>query len=158
MKKLLILLFLTSNALAFKVGYINIDTLLSQSKEFTDTQKIIATEFKAKDDKLTKKAQYIETLLKKFQENKDDLSSKEKQEKITKIRELDNELKTEAAKTKKQFELRNTEELQKIQNKINTTIKEFAKTHKFDLILYKDIAYIDDKHDITNKISNLLNK
>jgi Skp family chaperone for outer membrane proteins len=62
------------------------------------------------------------------------------------------------AKTKQQFELRNAEELQKIQNNINTIIKQFATANDFDLILYKDIAFVSKKIDITDKISEKLNK
>lgn len=143
---------------ATQIGYINIDTLLSNSVEFQKSQKAIAAEFRRKDERLTVQAGAIEKLLKDFQEKKEDLSTKEKEERIAKIRTLDKDLKQEVAKVKQQFELQNQEELQKIQDKINKTINEFAKKHKFSLILYKDIAYIDNKLDITNKISTILNK
>jgi Skp family chaperone for outer membrane proteins len=37
-------------------------------------------------------------------------------------------------------------------------LNNFAKQQKFDLILYKDVAYASNKIDITDKIATLLTK
>jgi outer membrane protein len=161
MKHILFLIFttlFTTQVFATKIGYINIDALLNESAQFKQSQQEIATEFKQKDKKIEQQAKKIEQLLAEFQEQQDDLTQAEKKEKIATIKKLDNNLKEVVAKTKQQFELRNAEELQKIQNNINTIIKQFATANDFDLILYKDIAFVSKKIDITDKISEKLNK
>jgi outer membrane protein len=161
MKHILFLIFttlFTTQVFATKIGYINIDTLLNESAQFKQSQQEIAAEFKQKDKKIEQQAKKIEQLLAEFQEQQDDLTQAEKKEKIATIKKLDNNLKEVVAKTKQQFELRNAEELQKIQNNINTIIKQFATANDFDLILYKDIAFVSKKIDITDKISEKLNK
>jgi Skp family chaperone for outer membrane proteins len=156
MKKLFLLLLLSSNVFAIKIGYINIDLLLSESKQFNESQKEIAAEFKAKDKKLKVKSDSLNLLIAEFKENQEDLTDKEKSSQVSKIKKLDLSLQKAVKKVKEQFNLRNTEELQKIQDTINKIINKFAKSNNFDLVLYKDIAYVSEKIDITSKIAKKL--
>jgi outer membrane protein len=97
-------------------------------------------------------------LLVEFKTIEQDLSENEKQAKLTTIAKEDKELKADALKLQKQFDLRRAEELQKFQDQVNEVLNNFAKQQKFDLILYKDVAYASNKIDITDKIATLLTK
>jgi outer membrane protein len=158
MKKIIFLLLLSTNIFAAKIGYINIDLLLSESTQFNESKKELSVEFSKKDNELTKQAKVLENLLQDFKENKEDLTKQEQKQQVNEIKKLDFALKEAVDKTRNQFELRSQEDLQKIQDKINDIIKKFAKENKFDLILYKDIAYISTDLDITKQILKLLNK
>jgi outer membrane protein len=158
MKKIIFLLLLSTNIFATKIGYINIDLLLSESTQFNESKQKLSVEFSKKDNKLTKQAKVLENLLQDFKENKEDLTKQEQKQQVNEIKKLDFALKEAVDKTRNQFELRSQEDLQKIQDKINDIIKKFAKENKFDLILYKDIAYISTDLDITKQILKLLNK
>jgi outer membrane protein len=160
MKKIftLLLLTLTLNAFANKIGFVNIDKILAESKSFNQAQQIILQDFKKRDDALKTRAENLQKLLVEFKTIEQDLSENEKQAKLTTIAKEDKELKADALKLQKQFDLRRAEELQKFQDQVNEVLNNFAKQQKFDLILYKDVAYASNKIDITDKIAKLLTK
>jgi outer membrane protein len=160
MKKIftLLLLTLTLNAFANKIGFVNIDKILAESKSFNQAQQIILQDFKKRDDALKTRAENLQKLLVEFKTIEQDLSENEKQAKLTTIAKEDKELKADALKLQKQFDLRRAEELQKFQDQVNEVLNNFAKQQKFDLILYKDVAYASNKIDITDKIATLLTK
>jgi len=147
---------LASNVFAIKIGYINTDNLLQNSTQFKQIQANIATEFEKKDAKLKQRADKIKKLIANFKEIRGDLTKGEIKEQVETIGNLDRGLQKDAIKLKKQFSLRGQEELQNIQNTLNAIIEKFAKTNKFDLILYREVAFVNDKIDITKQIAKKL--
>jgi outer membrane protein len=160
MQKIITILLLTLSFSTFanKIGFVNIDKILAESKSFNQAQQIILQDFKKRDDALKTRAENLQELLVEFKTIEQDLSENEKQAKLTTIAKEDKELKADALKLQKQFDLRRAEELQKFQDQVNEVLNNFAKQQKFDLILYKDVAYASNKIDITDKIAKLLTK
>jgi outer membrane protein len=160
MQKIITILLLTLSFSTFanKIGFVNIDKILAESKSFNQAQQIILQDFKKRDDALKTRAENLQKLLVEFKTIEQDLSENEKQAKLTTIAKEDKELKADALKLQKQFDLRRAEELQKFQDQVNEVLNNFAKQQKFDLILYKDVAYASNKIDITDKIATLLTK
>jgi outer membrane protein len=154
--KIIFLLFLTTNVFAIKIGYINTELLLSGSSQFKESQFKIKQEFSKKESDLRQDVKNARKVLNNYNELKKDLTKDERQSQVIKIRTLDKNLQKKAEKIKKQFDLRSNEELLKIQNKINIIIKDFAIKNKFDLILYKDVAYVGKNIDITMEIAKEL--
>ena len=159
MKKIILFLctiLIFGNTFATKIGYINTEILLKNSKQLKDSQNLIIKEFKNRDSALKTEANAIKKMLSNFKEVESDLTAKERKAHIAKISKRDNALKQKALKLKKQFSLRGSEELRKVQDSINSVISKFAKKNKFNLILYKEVAFVDDKTDITSQISKKL--
>ncbi|SFV81101.1 hypothetical protein MNB_SUP05-13-281 [hydrothermal vent metagenome] len=69
---------------------------------------------------------------------------------------MERQLTQRAAALKKQLELKNFQELGKIQDLINQIIKEVAQEEGFDLILYQQVAYASKRINITPIISQKL--
>jgi len=69
---------------------------------------------------------------------------------------LERQLTQRAAALKKQLELKNFQELGKIQDLINQIIEEVAQEEGFDLILYQQVAYASKRINITPIISQKL--
>lgn len=162
--KTLTLLFLTisvalsSSAFAkpLKIGYINIDHVVSTSPQFIEANQVVLKEFKPREKKLLKLRESIATRIKKMQKNKDSLSKKDIQSEFKKISTLESDLKQKAAKLQQEFKLKNTKELRKIEDSINKIIKDVAKKKNFDLILYQEVAYASEEINITTIISEKL--
>ena len=95
-------------------------------------------------------------MVKEFKQDKDTLSKLEIKSEIKKITDLEQQLKGQASSLKKQLALRNTQELSKIQDLINQTIKAIAIEKKFDLILYQEVAYVSKELNITPLIAEQL--
>ena len=160
MKQLLILLTLLlagpSQAKTLKIGYINVDHLVTSSAQFIQANQIVIKEFQPQQNELITLANKINSLVKEFKQDKDTLSKLEIKSEIKKITDLEQQLKGQASSLKKQLALRNTQELSKIQDLINQTIKAIAIEKKFDLILYQEVAYVSKELNITPLIAEQL--
>ncbi len=162
MKILAFLLLTVSLTLAsvlaapLKIGYINIDHVVSSSPQFIEANQAVVAQFKPQEEKLLAFRKEIESLLIEFDNNKDDLSKEEIKSEVKKISALEAELKQKAIKLQQALQLKNSTELGKIEDLINQTIQEVAKEQEFDLILYQKVAYVSEKINITSIISERL--
>ncbi len=160
MKQLLILLTLLlagpSQAKTLKIGYINVDHLVTSSPQFIQANQIVIKEFQPQQDELITLANKINSLAKKFKQDQDSLSQSEIKSEIKKITDLERQLKQQASSLKKQLALRNKQELSRIQDLINQVIKKIAVEKKFDLILYQEVAYVNKELNITSLIAEQL--
>ena len=139
-----------------KIGYINIDHLVTSSPQFIQANQEVIKEFQPQEKDLVILAQQIQDLADKFNKISKTLNQSERKSEVNKIAKLERQLKQRAAALKKQLELRNVQELGKIQDLINQIIEEVAQEEGFDLILYQQVAYASKKINITPIISQKL--
>jgi len=139
-----------------KIGYINIDHLVTSSPQFIQANQEVIKEFQPQEKDLIILAQQIQDLADKFNKIIKTLNQSERKSEVNKIAKLERQLKQRAAALKKQLELRNFQELGKIQDLINQIIEEAAQEKGFDLILYQQVAYASKKINITPIISQKL--
>jgi len=139
-----------------KIGYINIDHLVTSSPQFIQANQEVIKEFQPQEKDLVILAQQIQDLADKFNKIIKTLNRSERKSEVNKIAKLERQLKQRAAALKKQLELRNFQELGKIQDLINQIIEEVAQEEGFDLILYQQVAYASKKINITPIISQKL--
>jgi outer membrane protein len=144
------------NDQSVKIGYINIDHLLTSSPQFIQANQELIKKFKPQENDLVTLAKQIQVLADKFNKISKTLNQSERKSEISKIAKLERQLKQRAATLKKQLELRNLQELVKIQGLINQVIEREAKEEGFDLILYQKVAYASKKINITPIISQKL--
>ena len=153
---LLITLSSTLQATPLKIGYININHLVSSSPQFIQANQLVVKELRPQKNKLLILGKQAQLLVNSFNKNNKDLTQNERKSEIKKIASLESELKRQTIALKKQLKLRDKQELNKIQNLINQIIKKVAKEQKFDLILYQKVAYASKKINITPMISQKL--
>ena len=139
-----------------KIGYINIDHLVTSSPQFIQANQEVIKEFKPQENNLVILAKQIQVLADKFNKISRTLDQSERKSEINKITKLERQLKQRAAALKQQLEIRSSQELSKIQDLVNQVVEEVAKEEKFDLILYQNVAYASKKINITSTISQKL--
>lgn len=139
-----------------KIGYINIDHVVTRSPQFSQANDRVIRKFKPQENDLIFLDNNIKSNINRFNKNKDNFSKSEIKQKIKKIADLERELKQKALSLKKQLAHENNQELEIIQNLINTIIREIAKEQNFDLILYQKVAYASKKVNITSLVSQKL--
>ena len=139
-----------------KIGYINIDHLVTSSPQFIQANQEVINEFQPQEKDLVILAQQIQDLADKFNKISKILNQSERKSEVNKIAKLERQLKQRAIALKKQLELKNFQELGKIQDLINQIIEEVAQEEGFDLILYQQVAYASKKINITPIISQKL--
>ena len=139
-----------------KIGYINIDHLVSSSPQFIQANQVVIKAFQPQERQLLALSKQIQLSADTFNKNSKKLTQVERKTEIKKIANLEYQLKQQAQTLKKQLKLKNEQELSKIQDLINRVIKQVAKDQNFDLILYQEVAYASKKINITPIISQKL--
>ena len=139
-----------------KIGYINIDHLVSSSPQFIQANQVVIKAFQPQEKQLLALRKRIQSSADTFNKNSKTLTQSERKTEIKKIANLERQLKQQARTLKKQLNLKNEQELSKIQDLINRVIKQVAEDQNFDLILYQEVAYVSKKINITPVISQKL--
>jgi outer membrane protein len=139
-----------------KIGYINIDHLVSSSPQFIQANQVVIKAFQPQERQLLALSKQIQSSADTFNKNSKTLTQSELKTEIKKIANLERQLKQQARSLKKQLNLKNKQELNKIQDLINRVIKQVAEDQNFDLILYQEVAYVSKKINITPIISQKL--
>lgn len=139
-----------------KIGYINIDHLISGSPQFIQANQDATKQFQPQKNQLLTLGNQIKLLGKQFKQNKQNLSALEIKSEIKKITLLERKLKQQLSILLKELKLKNKQKLNEIQALVNQVIKEVAKEEDFDLILYEKVAYASKKINITSMISRKL--
>ena len=139
-----------------KIGYINIDHLVSSSPQFIQANQTVIKEFQPQERQLLALRKQVQLSVDTFNKNSKTLTQSERKTEIKKIANLERQLKQQARALKKQLNLKNEQELSKIQDLINRVIKQVAEDQNFDLILYQEVAYVSKKINITPIISQKL--
>jgi outer membrane protein len=146
----------TLQAESLKIGYINIDHVVSSSPQFIQANQSVIKEFKPQEEQLLLLSQKIQLLADDFNKNSKALTQSERKSEIKKIANLERQLKQQASSLKNQLKLKNELELGKIQDLINEVIKETAESQGFDLILYQEVAFASKEVNITPIIKQKL--
>ena len=153
---ILVLLNGSLQAQPLKIGYINIDHLVSSSPQFIQANQVVIKAFQPQEKQLLTLSKQIQLSADTFNKNRKTLTQSERKTEIKKIANLERQLKQQAQTLKKQLKLKNEQELSKIQDLINRVIKQVAEDQNFDLILYQEVAYASKKINITPIISQKL--
>ena len=153
---ILVLLSGFLQAQPLKIGYINIDHLVSSSPQFIQANQVVIKAFQPQERQLLALSKQIQSSADTFNKNSKTLTQSERKTEIKKIANLERQLKQQARALKKQLNLKNKQELSRIQDLINRVIKQVAEDQNFDLILYQEVAYVSKKINITPIISQKL--
>ncbi len=152
----LLMFGVTLHAESLKIGYINIDHVVSSSPQFIQANQTVIKEFQPQEQQLLKLGKQIQLLADAFNKNSKTLTPSEQKIAIQKITFLERQLKQQARTLKKQLKLKNELELGNIQALINQVIKAVAEEQNFDLILYQEVAFASKRVNITSAISQKL--
>jgi len=159
----------TVSAEELRIGYVNVDFLLTQSPQYRTANRALENEFRPRDEELKKIEQDIQTAQEEIlglQEKQDSESlttpAAERRELDAKLRDLAGELRAMQRKFKRMeeefredFNLRRNEERVKVETAIRRAINEFAVEEKFDLIAARPI-FASKRIDITPRIMKKL--
>ena len=151
---LLLLAFLVTsiNAQSIKIGYIDVEEVIIGLSQYHHDNDSLIKQFEPKKQELLALFRHIE-LLKKNLNNVDKSINKENyQIELDNIRELEMSFQDETEIWQQQLNQKKYESLQKIETMINLTIEKFAISENYDLILYQNVAFVNDQVNITNQI------
>jgi outer membrane protein len=151
---LYLLFFLVSSVFAesIKIGFIDTERVVYSSSLYKEGKANIAEEFESKKQELLDLFNHIELVRAELKKNEQSLNNLNQNKELKNILELETSLQNETAYWQEMINQKQIDLLREIEIIINNALKEFATDENYDLILYENAAFVNDKVDITPKI------
>ena len=151
---LYLLFFLVSSVFAesIKIGFIDTERVVNSSSLYKEGKANIAKEFESKKQELLDLFNHIELVKAELKKNEQSLNNLNQKKELKNILELEISLQNETAYWQEMINQKQIDLLREIEIIINNALKEFATDENYDLILYENAAFVNDKVDITPKI------
>ena len=143
-------LCLSANAQNLKIGFIDTEQVVTSLTKYTKSLEIISNEFEPKKHDLLALHNHIE-LLRASIESKNSSQDPSNLE-LSNLKELEGSFEQETEFWQRSINTKKVNLLKEIEKLVNISIKEFALENDYDLILYKDVAFVSNKINITLQI------
>lgn len=154
-----IALTLTSTPVAaqegVKIGFVNTERILRDSKPAQAAQDKLESEFKKRDDELDKMEQSLHDQAKKFDKDAPVLAESERIKRQRQLADLDSDLQRKRREFQEDFNRRRNEEFSNIVEKADEAIKKIAEDENYDLII-QDAVTVSPRVDITDQVMKAL--
>ena len=155
---LLSALCLTANAQSLKNGFIDTEQVIASLTQYKNSVKALSREFEPKKQELLDLFKHIELLRANIEFNKKNNTLDSNEMELAKLKDLEDSFEKETEFWQKSMNSNKINLLNKIENLINISINEYAIEEGYDLILYKDVAFVSDKVNITQQIIEKIEK
>ena len=153
---LLAFLVTSINAQTIKIGYIDVEKVITSLSQYQRDNNSLIQQFEPKKQQLLDLFRHIELLKKNLNTTDKSTDNENYQREFNNIRELELSFQDETELWQQQLNQKKYESLQKIETMINLTIEEFATSQNYDLILYQNAAFVNDELNITNQIISII--
>jgi len=153
---LLAFLVTSINAQTIKIGYIDVEKVITSLSQYQRDNDSLIQQFEPKKQQLLDLFRHIELLKKNLNTTDKSTDNENYQREFNNIRELELSFQDETELWQQQLNQKKYESLQKIETMINLTIEEFATSQNYDLILYQNAAFVNDELNITNQIISII--
>ncbi len=153
---LLAFLVTSINAQTIKIGYIDVEKVITSLSQYQRDNDSLIQQFEPKKQQLLDLFRHIELLKKNLNTIDKSTNNESYQRELDNIRELELSFQDETELWQQQLNQKKYESLQKIETMINLTIEEFATSQNYDLILYQNAAFANDEVNITNQIISII--
>ena len=145
-----------AQAQSFKAGFINVDRVLREANSSKAAQSKLEQEFSKREKELVDQGTSLKSAGEKFEREAPTMSESQRVARQRQLGEQDREFQRKRREYEEDLSARKNEELGQMLQKVNRTVKQLAEAESYDAIL-QDAAYINPKHDITDKIIKAMN-
>lgn len=155
---LLSALCLSANAQNLKIGFIDSEQIVVNLTQYKESVVAISREFEPKKQELLDLFKHIELLRANIELNQKNGASNDNAIELSKLTDLEEIFEKETEFWQKEMNSKKLILHNKIEVLVNKTINEFAIDEGFDLILYKDAAFVSNEINITQQIIEKIEK
>jgi outer membrane protein len=149
---------LTATAQSLKIGFIDTEQVIVNLTQYKDSVDKLSREFEPKKQELLDLFKHIELLRANIEFNKKTSTLDSDLMELAKLKDLEESFGKETEFWQKSMNSNKIKLLNKIENLINSSINDYAIEEGYDLILYKDVAFVSDKVNITQQIIEKIEK
>lgn len=147
---------LSASAEDFKVGYVNTQTITTQSLPAKAAQAKLEGEFSKRQKELNDQQAALKSFGEKFERDAPTLSESQRNVRQKEGAEMARDLQRRQREFQEDLNGRRNEELQQVLDRATKAVKQVADIEKYDVIL-QEVVYVNPKHDITEKVVKILN-
>ena len=151
-------LCLTANAQSLKIGFIDTEQVIINLTQYKNSVDRLSREFEPKKQELLDLFNHIELIRANIEFNKKTSTLDSDEIELAKLKDLEESFEKETEFWQKSMNINKINLLNKIENIINSSINDYAIEEGYDLILYKDVAFVSDKVNITQQIIEKIEK
>ena len=135
-----------------KIGFVNVAKVLELAPQAEAARNRIEREFAPKDRELLQQQKDVRSLEDRLVKNAAVLSDVERQRNEGEIRAAKRELRRAQDEFREDLNLRRSQELSKLQQKVTEVIQVLAKAEKYDLIVSDGVIFAGSRVDITDMV------
>ena len=140
----------------FRLGFVNIDRILREANPARAGQAKLEQEFSKREKELLDAGNVLKGVSDKFEREAPTLSESQRVARQKQLVDQDRDFQRKRREFQEDLNARKNEELQQVIEKANRAIRQIAEADKYDAVL-QEAAYINPKHDITDKVIKALN-
>jgi len=142
----------------YKIGVVDLRRVMDQSPQTKKAGVLIQNEFSPRDKQLLAEQTALQTLEDKFNKDAAVMSETERKNLERDIVNKRRDLVRNQDQFREDFNFRQNEELQKIQNEVITAAQLVAKENNFDLVITAGVIFASPKIDMTDLVIQHLTK
>ena len=149
---------LTATTQSLKIGFIDTEQVIINLTQYKNSVDVLSREFEPKKQELLDLFKHIELLRANMEFNTKTSTLDSDEMELAKLKDLEESFEKETEFWQKSMNSNKINLLNKIENLINISINDYAIEEGYDLILYKDVAFVSDKVNITQQIIEKIEK
>ena len=154
---LLILLYFYSGLIsAEKIGFVDMETLIDNSPQISNSRKTISTEFESQYQDIEQKETDLERLENRITKDGAIMSISELGKLQERARILERQTRRAKEDLKDAISIRNNQILSDIQTELTELVTQYAKDNHYDMILINSILYVSEEMNVTQEILKVL--
>ncbi len=146
------------NAAELKVGYVQVDKILQEAPQTSESGKKLEREFSPRSQELDRMAKQIKDLEAVLDKDALTISEADRRNKERDVQNLKIEFQRKQRELREDINLRKNEELGALQDRVNKAVQTVSEAEGYDLVVYSGVAYASKKIDITDKVLKALGK
>ena len=147
---------MVAHAQDFKVGYVSIQRITTESSPAKSAQTKLEQEFSKRQKEITDLQTSLKVFGEKFERDGPTLSETQRATRQREGAEMSRDLQRRQREFQEDLNGRRNEELQQVLDRANKAVKQVAEGEKYDVVL-QEVVYVNPRHDITDKVLKLLN-
>ena len=135
-----------------KIAVVNIQRVLAEAPQARNASQTLESEFGPRGKALESQKKEFGTRAQKFERDQATMSESERTKTSRELRDAQLSYERRAKEFQEDVQLRQNEELQKVQKTIVEAVRVYAKSQGFDIVLADGVIYSSDSVDITSQL------
>ncbi len=141
-----------------KIAYVNMAKAIETSTHAETVLQKLKAEFDPKDQKLTGQREKLKKIESELEKKALVLAESDRKELEKDVRDLRRKIKRDTEEFREELNVRQNEELRKLERLVLKVVAKIAETEKYDLIIHQGAMYASNRIDITDKVLAALSK